>query len=102
ADKDLTLRPGMSATADIETQTVKNAVAVPIQSVTVRAAGGLTAEQLEEKKAKEMHERSGNDLEVAVDNKVDAQRDREKMERVVFVRDGDKVKTTRSIFSRSR
>jgi HlyD family secretion protein len=92
ADKDLTLRPGMSATADIETQTVKNAVAVPIQSVTVRAAGGLTAEQLEEKKAKEMHERSGNDLEVAVDNKVDAQRDREKMERVVFVRDGDKVK----------
>src|ERR1017187_5213375 len=52
ADKDLTLRPGMSATADIETQTVKNAVAVPIQSVTVRAAGGLTAEQLEEKKAK--------------------------------------------------
>jgi HlyD family secretion protein len=91
ADKDVSLRPGMSATADIETQTVKDAVAVPIQSVTVRAVGGMTAEQLEQKKAKEVRERSGNDIEVAVE-KVDAQRDREKLLRVVFVRDGDKVK----------
>jgi HlyD family secretion protein len=87
SDKELTLRPGMSATADIETQTVKDAVAIPIQSVTVRAAGGMTAEQLEEKKAKEVHERSGNDIDVAI-AKVDAQRDREKLLRVVFVRDG--------------
>ena len=94
ADKDLALRPGMSATADIETQTVKDAIAVPIQSVTVRAAGGMTAQQLEEKKAKEVHERSGNDIDVAVD-KVDAQRDREKLLRVVFVRDGDKVRLQR-------
>jgi len=91
ADKDVALRPGMSATADIETQTVKNAVAVPIQSVTVRASGGMTAEELEQKKAKEVHERSGNDIDVAVD-KVDAQRDRDKLLRVVFVRNGDKVK----------
>ncbi|HXQ80209.1 MAG TPA: efflux RND transporter periplasmic adaptor subunit [Opitutaceae bacterium] len=91
ADKDVALRPGMSATADIETQTVKNVVAVPIQSVTVRAAGGMTAEELEQKKAKEVHERSGNDIDVAVD-KVDAQRDRDKLLRVVFVRDGEKVK----------
>jgi HlyD family secretion protein len=91
ADKDVALRPGMSATADIETQTVKGAVAVPIQSVTVRAAGGMTTEQLAQKKAKEMHDRSGNDLDVAVD-KLDAQKDLEKMDRVVFVRDGDKVK----------
>jgi len=91
ADKEVALRPGMSATADIETQTVKGAVAVPIQSVTVRAEGGMTAEQLEEKKAKEVHERSGNDIDVSVD-KVDAQRDRGKLMRVVFVRNGDKVK----------
>ncbi len=91
ADKDLALRPGMSATADIETQTVKDAVAVPIQSVTVRAAGGMTAEQLEEKKAKEVHERSGNDIDVKID-KADAQRDLAKLMRVVFVRDGDKVR----------
>ena len=91
SDKDVALRPGMSATADIETQTVKDAVAVPIQSVTVRAAGGMTAEELEQKKAKEVHERSGNDIDVSVD-KIDAQRDREKLLRVVFVRNGDKVR----------
>jgi HlyD family secretion protein len=54
----------------------------------------MTAQQLEEKKAKEVHERSGNDIDVAVD-KVDAQRDREKLLRVVFVRDGDKVRLQR-------
>lgn len=37
-NKDITLRPGMSMTADIETDTKKNIVAVPIQSVTTRAA----------------------------------------------------------------
>jgi len=36
-DKDIALRPGMSMTADIETETKKNAIAVPIQSVTTRA-----------------------------------------------------------------
>jgi HlyD family secretion protein len=94
ADKDLTLRPGMSATADIQTQTVKDVVAVPIQSVTVRAEGGMTADELEKRKAKEAHERSGNDLDVAVE-KADAHRDREQLQRVVFVRNGDKVKLVR-------
>jgi HlyD family secretion protein len=36
-DKDITLRPGMSMTADIETETKQNVLAVPIQSVTTRA-----------------------------------------------------------------
>lgn len=35
--KGVTLRPGMSMTADIETQTKQNVLAVPIQSVTTRA-----------------------------------------------------------------
>jgi HlyD family secretion protein len=90
-DKDVALRPGMSGTADIETQSVKNAVAVPIQSVTVRDASGMTADKLEEQKAKEAHERSGNDLDVAT-AKEDAQRDRDKLLRVVFVKTGDKVR----------
>ncbi len=34
--KDVPLRPGMSMTADIETETKQNVLAVPIQSVTVR------------------------------------------------------------------
>jgi HlyD family secretion protein len=90
-DKDVALRPGMSGTADIETQSVKDAVAVPIQSVTVRDASGMTADKLEEQKAKEAHERSGNDLDVAT-AKEDAQRDRDKLLKVVFVRNGDKVR----------
>jgi HlyD family secretion protein len=35
-DKDIVLRPGMSMTADIETETRKNVLAVPVQSVTTR------------------------------------------------------------------
>jgi HlyD family secretion protein len=36
-DLDSALRPGMSCTADIETETVKNVVSIPIQSVTARS-----------------------------------------------------------------
>jgi HlyD family secretion protein len=91
SDKDLSLRPGMSGTADIETQSVKNVVAIPIQSVTVRDQGGLSADDIEKKKAKEAKDRSGNDLDVATENE-SARADRDKLQRVVFVRNGDKVK----------
>jgi HlyD family secretion protein len=90
-DKDAKLRPGMSATVDIETETVTNVVSVPIQSVTVRAAGGKTAEELQAAKAKEAKERSGNDLEV-VNEKDDARRNRDNLQRVVFIKSGDTVK----------
>src|SRR6478735_6445428 len=56
-DPDAHLRPGMSATVDIETQTVENVVAVPVQSVTVRAEGGKTTEQLQKDREKEQRER---------------------------------------------
>jgi HlyD family secretion protein len=85
------LRPGMSATVDIETQTVENVVAVPIQSVTVRAAGGKTTEELQKEKAKEAKERSGNDLEVTSERQ-EARRNRDLFDRVVFVKSGDTVK----------
>jgi len=85
------LRPGMSATVDIETQTVANVVSVPIQSVTVRAVGGKTSEELQLAKAKEAKERSGNDLEVASERD-EARRSREQLDRVVFIKTGDTVK----------
>jgi HlyD family secretion protein len=90
-DRAAKLRPGMSATVDIETQTVENVVSVPIQSVTVRAAGGKTAEELQQQKAKEQKERSGNDLEVTSE-RVEARRTRDELERVIFVKSGDTVK----------
>ncbi len=84
-------RPGMSATVDIATQTVNQVVSVPIQSVTVRAEGGKTAEELQQQRAKETKERTGSDIELATERQ-DARRDRELLRRVVFVREGDHVK----------
>ncbi len=89
-DRDAQLRPGMSATADIETQTVENVVAIPIQSVTVRAEGGLTTEDLQKRQAKEAQAKSGNDLEVKNEHD-DARRNRDKLQRVVFIRNGGTV-----------
>ena len=90
-DKEARLRPGMSGTVDIETETVKDVVAVPIQSVTVRAEGGKTSEDLQEQRSKEAKERSGNDLEV-VKERQEAKRTLEKLQRVVFLKQGDIVK----------
>jgi HlyD family secretion protein len=90
-DKEAQLRPGMSGTVDIETETVKDVIAVPVQSVTVRAEGGKTSEELQQQRAKEAKERSGNDLEV-VKERQDAKRTIEKLQRVVFVRQGNVVK----------
>jgi len=57
ADKDVSLRPGMSCNVDIETKTVENVVAVPIQAVTVRSReGNKTIDELatdRDKKSKE-------------------------------------------------
>jgi HlyD family secretion protein len=66
-------------------------VAVPIQSVTVRAEGGKTSEELQQQHAKEAHEKSGNDLDL-VSEREDARRNRDKFDRVVFVKEGDAVK----------
>lgn len=90
-DRDVQLRPGMSATTDIETQTVEHVVAIPIQSVTVRAEGGLTSEELQQKKAKDAENKSGNTLDIAAERDA-ARREREKLLHVVFVKQGDTVK----------
>jgi HlyD family secretion protein len=90
-DPEVQLRPGMSATADIETQTVENAVAVPIQSVTVRATGGMTTEELQKKSAKDSENKSGSTLDAAAEKR-EARRNREILTKVVFVKVGDQVK----------
>jgi HlyD family secretion protein len=92
SDQEARLRPGMSATVDVETETVSNVISIPIQSVTVRAEGGKTTEELQQQRSKEAKERSGNDLEV-VKERQQAKRAIEKLQRVVFVREGNVVKT---------
>ncbi len=89
-DRDERLRPGMSATVDVETATVTGVVAIPVQSVTVRAEGGKTTEDMQKERAKAAKERSGNELEL-VRERDDARRDLERLQRVVFVKQGDKV-----------
>ena len=86
------LRPGMSTTADVETATVDNAIVVPIQSVTVRnLESELSPEEREKQAAK-----SKDDTKADVTNEqLEKQRERErreKLSRVVFIKNGDKVR----------
>lgn len=95
-DRALKLRPGMSATADIETATVKNVVAVPIQSVTVRSTDSdLSPEELERQRVKrEAADRGDNPAEVT-NEVVQKQKERalrSKLQRVVFVKTAETVK----------
>lgn len=96
SDPGADLRPGMSANADIETQTVENVVAVPIQSVTVRSReGAKTIEQLAEERDRKARENQGDGAAAAVNEKQQREReraDRDALQRVVFVRTGDTVK----------
>ncbi len=92
------LRPGMSATADIETATVSNVVAVPIQSVTVRTIGStLSPEERDKQSAKQKADDAAPDNRADVtvsqaQQKAKERAEREKLQRVVFIKNGDKVR----------
>lgn len=96
ADKDVALRPGMSASVDIETRTVENVVAVPIQAVTVRSReGSKTIEELAQDREKKAKENQGDGAAAAVNEKQQRERekaDRDALQRVVFLKQGDTVK----------
>ncbi|MGH9422822.1 MAG: efflux RND transporter periplasmic adaptor subunit [Thermoanaerobaculia bacterium] len=95
SDKTVQLRPGMSTTADIETDTVKDVVAVPIQSVTVRSTDSkLSPEEREKQSAQSVAKDDDNKAEVSNQTleKQKEREQREKLERVVFIKSGDTVK----------
>ncbi|HMD13411.1 MAG TPA: efflux RND transporter periplasmic adaptor subunit [Bacteroidota bacterium] len=81
-DKDVILRPGMSMTATIETETKKNVLAVPIQCVTTRSNnekgmnGGSDQQQ---------DQNATNDSRIKVKN--------EKPKEIVFIVDNNVVKS---------
>jgi len=95
-DRSVQLRPGMSATADVETATVANAVVVPIQSVTARLAGSNLSPEERERNTAQAAARDGGDNKADVTNQTQEkqkQRElREQLQRVVFVKNGDKVR----------
>ncbi len=95
-DLEMRLRPGLSCTADIQTDEVKNAVAVPIQSVTIRTGDtNLSPEEIEQKKKiTEAKEKADNNAEVENVRlaKLAEKEEREKLRKVVFLKDGGKAK----------
>lgn len=93
-----TLKPGMSALADIETATVKDVLVVPIQSVTVRSRDGdKTTEQLAEDMEKTRKERTGEGAATARNEEEEREMERknkESLRRVVFIVEDGKAKLT--------
>src|SRR5438270_2819840 len=103
-DHDVPLKPGLSCTADIETNMVKDVVAVPMQAVTIRTGeSNLSPEEIEKRKLKATSRDKGdNSAELSNERQEKATRkeDREKLAKVVFLKKGSKaqlVKVTTGI-----
>jgi HlyD family secretion protein len=80
-DKEVVLRPGMSMTATVETETKKNVVAVPIQSVTTRSPN----KGMEKKENTESDDMAANDTRIKHKS--------EKVKEVVFIVENNAAKT---------
>ena len=89
------LRPGLSCTADIETNMVKDAVAVPMQAVTIRTGeSNLSPEEIEKKKQKAADRDKGENNAEYVNERQEKQaqkEEREKLAKVVFLKKGSKA-----------
>jgi HlyD family secretion protein len=94
-EHDVALRPGLSCTADIETNTVKDVVAVPMQSVTIRTGdGNLSPEEIEKRKTKvAARDKGESQAEVTNDHleKHEQKEEHEKISKVVFLKNGGKA-----------
>ena len=96
ADRSVRLRPGMSATADIETATVHNVIAVPIQSVTVRSTETtLSPEEQERQRVRQAAQEKSDNRADVTNETLEKQKERAqrlKLQRVVFIKSGETVK----------
>jgi HlyD family secretion protein len=103
-DHDAILKPGLSCTADVETNMVKDVVAVPMQAVTIRTGdSNLSPEEIEKKKEKVAQRDKGDNSAELVNERVEKatqKEEREKLAKVVFLKKGSKaqlVKVTTGI-----
>jgi HlyD family secretion protein len=103
-DHDVSLRPGLSCTAEIETDLVKDAVAVPMQSVTIRTGeSDLSPEEIEKHKQKVAARDKGDSSAEVTSERQEKQtkkEEREKLTKVVFLKKDSKasmVKVTTGI-----
>src|SRR5438477_6758440 len=96
-DHDVTLKPGLSCTADIETNMVKDVVAVPMQAVTIRTGDtNLSPEEIEKKRQKTAQRDKGDNSAEYINErqeKATQKGDRENMAKVVFLKKGSKAQS---------
>src|SRR5256884_8704414 len=97
--EDVLLRPGLSCTADIETNIVKDTVAVPMQAVTIRTGeSNLSPEEIEKKRLKSTARDKGDNNADYVNERQEkaAQKgEREKLAKVVFLKRGGKAQSVK-------
>jgi HlyD family secretion protein len=103
-DRNVTLKPALSCTAEIHTNEVKDVVAVPMQGVTIRTGdSNLSPEEIEKKKQKVAQREKGDNNAEFVNQRAEktAQKEeREKIAKVVFLKKGNNaqlVKVTTGI-----
>ncbi|MFN2508734.1 MAG: efflux RND transporter periplasmic adaptor subunit [Chthoniobacterales bacterium] len=102
-DGDVQLRPGLSCTADIQTNMVENVIAVPMQSVTIRTESDLSPEEIEKRKQKQAASDKGDNAAELTNERLvkkTEKEEREKLSKVVFLKKGGKaqmVKVTTGI-----
>jgi HlyD family secretion protein len=99
-DHDVLLRPGLSCTADIETDMVKDVVGVPMQAVTIRTGeSNLSPEEIEKKKQKiAQRDKGDNSAELVNERqeKASQKEEREKLAKVVFLKKGNKAQSVKA------
>jgi HlyD family secretion protein len=97
--EDVLLRPGLSCTADIETNMVKDAVAVPMQAVTIRTGdSNLSPEEIEKRKLKTAARDKGDNNADYVNERQEKamqREEREKLAKVVFLKKGGKAQSVK-------
>ena len=82
-DTDVKLRPGMSCTAEIQTNMVKDVVAVPMQSVTIRTGdSNLSPEEIEKKKQKQAATDKGDNAAEFTNQKLEKQTEKAEREKI--------------------
>jgi HlyD family secretion protein len=94
-DRDVQLRPGLSCTAEIQTNMVNDVVAVPMQSVTIRSDSDLSPEELEQRKQKQTASDRGDNAAEFTNERLEKRaekEEREKLAKVVFLKDGGKAR----------
>jgi len=103
-DHEVVLKPALSCTAEIQTNQVKDVVAVPMQAVTIRTGdSNLSPEEIEKNKKKlAQRDKDDNNAEFVNERaeKAAQKEEREKLAKVVFLKKGSKaqmVKVTTGI-----